>query len=222
MTDTVDGRSGALLPAALYDTGVVAVLRADSLQRCEAAVGALIEQGIVCIELTMTIPGIIDEIGAFIRRFGNVAQIGVGTVTSARDLDHLASAGAKFVVTPVVAPDVIAAALARDLPVIAGALTPTEVFANWQSGASAVKVFPAASVGATYLEHLRGPFPDLPLVPSGGLSLESVAEWVRSGSIAVSLGGPLLGDALDGGDLSQLRDRARQTLIAVATARASR
>jgi 2-dehydro-3-deoxyphosphogluconate aldolase/(4S)-4-hydroxy-2-oxoglutarate aldolase len=102
------------------------------------------------------------------------------------------------------------------VPIVPGGFTPTELFASWSAGASAVKVFPAGRLGPGYLKDLRGPFPDIEVVPSGGVDLDSAAQWLAAGATAVSVGGPLLGDAFHGGDLDALRDRAR-AFVAVAS-----
>jgi 2-dehydro-3-deoxyphosphogluconate aldolase / (4S)-4-hydroxy-2-oxoglutarate aldolase len=104
---------------------------------------------------------------------------------------------------------VIDLAVRNQIAVFPGGLTPTELAAGWNAGATAVKIFPAQTVGAGYLKHLRGPFPDLQAVPSGGVDLHAAGEWLNAGAVAVSIGGPLLGDALKGGDLGALRDRCR-------------
>ena len=104
---------------------------------------------------------------------------------------------------------IVDAAVVRSIPIFPGGLTPTELLSGWRAGATAVKFFPAQTVGAGYLKHLNGPFPELLAVPSGGVDLKATAEWLRAGAVAVSLGGPLLGDALTGGDLDDLRSRCR-------------
>jgi 2-dehydro-3-deoxyphosphogluconate aldolase/(4S)-4-hydroxy-2-oxoglutarate aldolase len=104
---------------------------------------------------------------------------------------------------------VVKLAVERQTAVFPGGLTPTELAAGWEAGATAVKIFPAETVGPAYLKHLRGPFPDLQAVPSGGVDLDATREWLAAGAAAVSIGGPLLGDALKGGDPSALRERCR-------------
>ena len=110
---------------------------------------------------------------------------------------------------------VIKLAVERQVAVFPGGLTPTELAAGWNAGATAVKIFPAQTVGAGYLKHLRGPFPDLEAIPSGGVDLDATREWLEAGAVAVSIGGPLLGDALKGGDLGALRNRCRAVRAAV-------
>jgi 2-dehydro-3-deoxyphosphogluconate aldolase / (4S)-4-hydroxy-2-oxoglutarate aldolase len=118
-------------------------------------------------------------------------------------------AGAQYLVTPTMNLSIVRLAVEREIAVFPGGLTPTELAAGWHAGATAVKIFPAETVGAGYLKHLRGPFPDLEGIPSGGVDLDATQEWLDAGAAAVSIGGPLLGDALEGGDLSALHKRCR-------------
>ncbi|MCE3277194.1 MAG: aldolase, partial [Propionibacteriaceae bacterium] len=124
--------------------------------------------------------------------------------------------GAQYLVTPTMNLPVVDLAVRRKIAVFPGGLTPTELAAGWRAGATAVKIFPAETVGAGYLKHLRGPFPDLEAIPSGGVDLDATREWLAAGAAAVSIGGPLLGDALEGGELSALRDRCRAVRAVVA------
>ena len=117
-------------------------------------------------------------------------------------------AGAHYLVTPITDLALVDAANRAAVPIVPGGLTPTELFASWSAGAAAVKIFPANQVGPSYLNDLRGPFPGIAAVPSGGVDLPGAEEWLQAGAAAVSVGGPLLGDALRGGDLDALRDRA--------------
>jgi 2-dehydro-3-deoxyphosphogluconate aldolase / (4S)-4-hydroxy-2-oxoglutarate aldolase len=139
-------------------------------------------------------------------------EIGVGTITTVTDAQRAIDAGAKYLVTPVINLEIIALALKHRLPVFPGGLTPTELHSAWQAGATAVKVFPAQTVGAKYGSHLRGPFPDLRFVPSGGVGLDDIPAWLNAGATAVSLGGPLIGDALKGGSLQGLAERTKRAV----------
>lgn len=204
--------------AGLLSTGIVAVLRAADAAEYEPVVRALADSGVVNIELTLTTPGTIAALPRLIEAVPD-AEIGVGTVLTAENAKAALDAGARFLVTPSVKPQVIDMAFERGIAIYSGALTPSEVETSWDLGASAVKIFPASTVGPQYVAHLTGPFPDLKLLPSGGISLERIPEWMRAGSIAVSLGGPLLGDALTDGDLGALRSRAARAVAAVASAR---
>ncbi|HEY5832696.1 bifunctional 4-hydroxy-2-oxoglutarate aldolase/2-dehydro-3-deoxy-phosphogluconate aldolase [Streptomyces sp.] len=211
----------ALTPQ-LLDTGVVAILRARSARHVPAAVDALVGSGVTCLEVTLTIPGAMDAIRALTARLPAYVSVGAGTVTSVHEAAEAVAAGARFVVSPVVRADVIACAAAAGIPCYAGAWTPTEVLTAWQAGASAVKVFPAASGGPRHLRSLREPLPGIPLVPTGGIGVDDVHGYIAAGAAAVGMGGPLLGNALDDGDMDGLRARASSVLARVAAARDAR
>ena len=163
--------------------------------------------GVRSIELTLSTAGVFEELPVLLERFGSAVEIGVGTVTSAREAEAALDRGSAFVVTPTTDPAVVTACTRRKVPVYPGGLTPTELHTGWQAGATAVKVFPASVVGPGYLAQLRGPFPDLEIVPSGGASIDDSA---RVTDAVLPVGGPLLGDAFAGGDLSELTARARR------------
>jgi 2-dehydro-3-deoxyphosphogluconate aldolase/(4S)-4-hydroxy-2-oxoglutarate aldolase len=196
--------------AILSDTRVVAVLRARHASDYAPVIEALRRGGVLSIELTLSTPGVWAELPRLQERFGDGLEIGVGTVTEAAHAETALDLGAAYIVTPVTDPDVIAACVRRGVPVYPGGLTPTELHAGWKLGATAVKVFPASTVGAGYVSQLRGPFPDIQVIPSGGVDIEDVPGWIKAGALAVSLGGPLLGDAFQGGDLQELTARARR------------
>ncbi|PKQ36581.1 MAG: 2-dehydro-3-deoxyphosphogluconate aldolase [Actinobacteria bacterium HGW-Actinobacteria-11] len=198
----------------LTRTGVMAVLRAPDARLYEPVVRALTEGGVRCIELTLTTPGTIAILPQLIDAAPE-AEIGVGTVLAEQDARAAVEAGARFLVSPGIVTEVAEVGLAANLPVYPGAMTPTEVNAAWKLGASAVKIFPAATVGPGYIGQLAGPYPDVLTLPSGGVALDDIPAWIAAGCIAVSLGGPLLGDAFSGGSLPALRDRAAQALDAV-------
>jgi 2-dehydro-3-deoxyphosphogluconate aldolase/(4S)-4-hydroxy-2-oxoglutarate aldolase len=153
---------------------------------------------------------VFDELPRLREHFGDALEIGVGTVTAADEAETALDLGAAYIVTPVTDTDIITACVRRGVPVYPGGLTPTELHASWKLGATAVKVFPASVVGAGYVGQLRGPFPDIQVIPSGGVNIEDVPGWLKAGALAVSLGGPLLGDAFKGGDLQELTARARR------------
>lgn len=171
---------------------------------------SLVTGGIKLIELTLSTQGAVDFLPGLRSAFGQAAEIGVGTVTTAEEAENVLDAGGQFLVTPTVNPPAVAAALRRGVPVFPGGLTPTELFAGWSAGATAVKVFPASAVGPDYIGQLRGPFPQMRLIPSGGVSIEDAPGWITAGALAVSLGGPLVRDAFTGGNRQQLTDRARR------------
>lgn len=207
---SVPSRSRPAPSCVLLDTRAVAVLRAKHAADYSPVIEALQCGGVLSMELTLSTPGVWEELPRLQERFGDAVEIGVGTVTTPAEAETALDLGAAYVVTPVTEPAVIDACVRRGVAVFPGGLTPTELFAGWSRGATAVKVFPASIVGAGYLRQLRGPFPDLQAIPSGGVAINDVAAWIRAGATAVSLGGPLLGDAFKGGDLAELTDRARQ------------
>lgn len=199
----------------LTNSRIVSVLRADDANAYETVIDVLASAGIKSIELTLTTPGTLEVLPHLLRRVGDGVEIGVGTVTSVSEAEQALDAGADYLVTPVTNVDIIATAVAAGRPIFPGALTPTEVHAAWTAGATAVKIFPAETVGAKYGGHLRGPFPELKFMPSGGVRLEDVEAWMKNGALAVSLGGPLIGDALRGGSLEALASRAKAVIEAV-------
>jgi 2-dehydro-3-deoxyphosphogluconate aldolase / (4S)-4-hydroxy-2-oxoglutarate aldolase len=197
------------LPDRTASAKLIVVVRAADAVDYDRVLDALIGAGIRSVELTLTTPGTIDRLPKLLAQFGDAADIGVGTVTERLQLDAAVDAGAHYLVTPITDPELVDAADRAGVPIMPGGLTPTELFAAWRAGAAAVKIFPANQVGPAYLKDLRGPFPGIAAVPSGGVDLEGAAAWLRAGAAAVSVGSPLLGDALRGGDFGALRDRTR-------------
>jgi 2-dehydro-3-deoxyphosphogluconate aldolase/(4S)-4-hydroxy-2-oxoglutarate aldolase len=203
------------LPAALLTSRVVAVLRGDDPARVVEAGEALHEAGITCLEATFTTPGAAEVIAELVRRLPE-ASVGAGTVLEPAQAGEALRAGATFLVTPAPCLDVVAAAGEAGTPVLAGAFTPGEVLAAWRAGASAVKIFPAATGGPSHVRDIRGPLPDIPFVPTGGIGIDDAVEYLRAGAVAVGLGSALTG-RLDGSeDLGALRDRAATLLAALA------
>jgi 2-dehydro-3-deoxyphosphogluconate aldolase / (4S)-4-hydroxy-2-oxoglutarate aldolase len=200
----------------LTSTRVIAVLRAPNVTALAPVCDVLVEEGIVSLELTLTTPGLLDSLAGLVERYAGSADVGVGTVLETHQASEAIDAGAQFLVTPTMNVQVVDLAVGNKVPVIPGGLTPTELSAGWLAGATAVKIFPAQTVGAGYLKHLRGPLPDLQVVPSGGVDLDAAREWLAAGAAAVSIGSPLLGDALAGGDPHELRDRCRAVLAVTA------
>ena len=200
----------------LASSKVIAVLRAPHVAALAPVCDVLVEEGILGIELTLTTPDLLGALSDLVDRYTATADVGVGTILTELDAQRAIDSGAQFLVTPTMNLPVIKLAVQRQIAVFPGGLTPTELAAGWDAGATAVKIFPAQTVGAGYLKHLRGPFPDLQAVPSGGVDLDASRQWLAAGAVAVSIGGPLLGDALNGGDLSALRDRCGAVRAVVA------
>ncbi|MBM0224660.1 MULTISPECIES: bifunctional 4-hydroxy-2-oxoglutarate aldolase/2-dehydro-3-deoxy-phosphogluconate aldolase [Micromonospora] len=187
---------------------LLAIVRGPDPAAALASVLTLADAGIALIEVSLTGAGALDTIRRARAALGADARLGAGTVLSAEDAQRAADAGATFLVTPALAPS-IAEAGRLGLPVLAGALTPSEVVQADASGAAAVKLFPAASLGGpAYLGALRDPFPRTAFVPVGGVDADSARAYLDRGATAVGVGSPLLGDAVRGGDLGALRDRA--------------
>lgn len=194
--------------AMLQSTRVIAVLRAQHATEYAPVVEALIAGGVLSVELTLSTRGVLQELPRLRQKFGGSVELGVGTVTTLAEAEAALDLGAAYLVTPVTEVSVIELAQQRGVPVFPGGFTPTELYRGWAAGATAVKVFPASRLGPSYVSDLRGPFPAIQVIPSGGVGVADVAGWLQAGAMAVSLGGPLLGDAFQGGDLRKLTERA--------------
>lgn len=207
--------------AALREGGIVPVIRADSADTALRIADALVAGGIRTLEITMTVPDAIGAIKAVADRFGSSVLLGAGTVTSRALAEGSLDAGAEFLVTPCVVPDVIAVAKERGVAVLPGAMTPTEVFTAWSSGGDIIKIFPASNVGgASYLKALKGPFPQIPLCPTGGVNLQTIGEFVKAGASAVGVGGELVSKAaIDAGDYGKITELAKQYVAALSAVR---
>ena len=201
----------------LREVGIIPIIRAASADVVVPVAEALLHAGLPVVEITLTVPKAIDAIGAVAKRLGGKVLLGAGTVTDAEATRRAVDAGAEFIVTPCLVPEVIAAAQRAGVAVLPGALTPTEVFEAFRAGGDMVKVFPVQSVGgAAYLRALRGPFPDIPLVPTGGVTLENIAEMFKAGAVAVGVGTELISkDALDRRDYAAIGALAKQFVAAV-------
>jgi 2-dehydro-3-deoxyphosphogluconate aldolase/(4S)-4-hydroxy-2-oxoglutarate aldolase len=208
------------LPPSLSAHGVVAVLRAADAERYAPVVDVLAETGVYAIELTMSTPGTLEVIVDLRDRIaGSGASLGVGTVTDAVTARKVIDLGAEFIVTPTAEPEVVRVVVDHGIPVYPGALSPTEVLAVWKAGATAVKLFPASTVGPSYIAHLHGPFPEIPVLPSGGFGIPEIPAWARAGAVGDSMGSSLIGDALRGGSLTELAQRCHNAVDAIRKAR---
>jgi 2-dehydro-3-deoxyphosphogluconate aldolase / (4S)-4-hydroxy-2-oxoglutarate aldolase len=220
MTTQAASRSAVL--ATLREVGIIPVIRAESADVALAVVETLVEAGLAVAEVTMTVPGAIDVITTAKKRFADKVLVGAGTVTDAETARRAMDAGAEFIVSPCLVSEVIDAARRAEVAVLPGALTPTEIFDAFQQGADMVKVFPAQNVGgAAYLRALRGPFPQIPLVPTGGVTLGNIREMFEAGAAAVGVGSELISQkALAGRDYDAIGALATQFLAAVQKVRA--
>jgi 2-dehydro-3-deoxyphosphogluconate aldolase/(4S)-4-hydroxy-2-oxoglutarate aldolase len=199
----------------LLASGVIAVLRAREAKGLTQVARVLHDGGVRALEITLTTPGAVEAI-AELAHAGDGMLVGAGTVLDDAAARSVMDAGARFVVSPVLEPDVIRVCRDHNVPCIPGAFTPTEILTAWRAGAALVKLFPAAAVGPGFVRDVLAPLPFLRIVPSGGVTLDSVGDWIRSGVAAVSLGSALLS-----GPTAELTTRARAFVTAVATARQS-
>lgn len=178
---------------AIERSGIIPVLRASSAEEARALVEALVAGGIAVMEVTMTVPGAVELLRTLKSEYGQRLLLGSGTVTTAAEAEATIRAGAEFVVSPSLHPEVIAATRANGKVSIPGALTPTEAITAWRAGADYVKIFPCSAVGgASYLKALLAPFPELRVIPTGGVTLQTAADFLRAGARALGVGSDLV------------------------------
>ncbi len=174
----------------IVEIGIVPVVRAASAREARMAADAVCEGGIPIVEITMTVPGAVDVIRELAKNSGSQVLVGAGTVLNAEAARRCLDAGAQFLVSPGLNLQTVELAKREGKLMMAGALTPTEVMAAWEAGADFVKIFPCGQVGgAKYIKALRGPFPQVPFVPTGGVNLNSAAEFIEAGAVALGVGG---------------------------------
>jgi 2-dehydro-3-deoxyphosphogluconate aldolase/(4S)-4-hydroxy-2-oxoglutarate aldolase len=200
----------------ILDCGVVAVVRAGSSALLVNVVKALAEGGVTAAEITFTVPDAVEVIRAVRREAGDAVCLGAGTVLDPETARAALLAGAEYIVSPTVNLDVIRLCRRYDKPVIPGAFTPTEVVAAWEAGADVVKVFPADVGGPPYLKALRGPLPQVRLMPTGGVDLTTAKAFLEAGACCLGVGGSLVEPkAVAAGDFARLRDLAAQYVAIV-------
>jgi 2-dehydro-3-deoxyphosphogluconate aldolase / (4S)-4-hydroxy-2-oxoglutarate aldolase len=206
----------------IEEVGLVPILRLPSAALVVRAVDAILAAGLPVFEVTMTVPGAIDLIRALVERFDDRALVGAGTVLSAESALACIDAGAKFIVSPGLDVPTIEAAHDRDVPMMPGALSPTEVITAWKAGADMVKIFPCSAVGgAKYLRALKGPLPQVKMLPTGGVSVATAPDYIAAGAAALGIGSELVDvAALQSGRDAELTARARELAEAIQTARA--
>jgi 2-dehydro-3-deoxyphosphogluconate aldolase/(4S)-4-hydroxy-2-oxoglutarate aldolase len=205
----------------LIEIGVIPVVRASSSSEALQAIAAIKAGGVSVVEITMTVPGAIEVIREVVNKEGAEVLVGAGTVLDAETARACILAGAEFVVSPALNFDTIAMCRRYSKAIMPGALTPTEVLAAWQAGADFVKVFPCDSLGgAKYLKSLKAPLPQIDLVPTGGVSLKTAAEFIKAGASALGVGSDLVDlKALREGQADLITERARQFIEIVREAR---
>jgi 2-dehydro-3-deoxyphosphogluconate aldolase/(4S)-4-hydroxy-2-oxoglutarate aldolase len=176
----------------LLDAGLVPILRLFDQEVALAAAQAMAEAGLRAVEVTATVPGAAEVIAKLAASIdGSAVLLGAGTVLSPGQAREFVEAGARFLVSPVLDPSVMETSRALEVPHVPSGLTPTELFTAHRAGAPLVKLFPATAVGPAYLTYLRGPLPDVRIMPTGGLTPDTALEWIRAGAAAVGLGGAL-------------------------------
>jgi len=205
----------------IIETGLIPVVRAESADIAMRAIDAIKEGGISVLEITMTVPGAIRVIEEVARRFGEDAIVGAGTVLDAETARACILAGAQFIVSPALDLDTISCCRRYSIPVMPGAMTPSEVVTAWKAGADFVKVFPANAVGgASYIKALKAPLPQVELVPTGGVSLKTAADFIKAGAAALGVGADLVDTAaLRNGEDKVISARAKQFIEIVKSAR---
>jgi len=203
--------------------GIVPVLRARSAKEGHALVEALMAGGVTVMEVTMTVPGAVGLLRELKKEHGDKLLLGSGTVTDAAQAEETIDSGAEFVVSPSFHPDVVAKTKQRGKVSIPGALTPTEVITAWRTGADYVKIFPCSAVGgAPYLKALLAPFPELQLIPTGGVTLQTAADFLKAGARALGVGTDLVNPkAIEEGKPEKVTETARAYVEIVAKFRAA-
>jgi 2-dehydro-3-deoxyphosphogluconate aldolase/(4S)-4-hydroxy-2-oxoglutarate aldolase len=214
----VDDRCATETLQRLFDETIVAVVRLPSSRNGLPAIRALLDGGVAVTEIAITTPDAMNLISQ-VRDGLPHATVGAGSVLTCNDVDRCADAGAEFLVSPVLDPDVLHHALSRGLPFSPGTFTPTEAHAAWCLGAPLVKVFPAARLGPKFVSDLKAPLPFLRLMPTGGITSETVADFLEAGADVIGAGSWLTpSDAVASGDFDLIRDRAAQLRAAVSQA----
>jgi 2-dehydro-3-deoxyphosphogluconate aldolase/(4S)-4-hydroxy-2-oxoglutarate aldolase len=211
------------ITAIIEQLGVVAIIRVQDPGAVRGVVEALFEGGVRALEVTMTVPRAIELIAELAPTIPSDFVLGAGTLLDADTTKRAVDAGAQFIVSPVFRPEVIAAAHERGVPVMPGCFTATEILAAWEAGADIVKVFPATSVGPSYLKDIHGPLPQVKLMPTGGVSIDNVGDWLRAGAAAVGVGSALLdAKAIAAGNFAPVAANARRMMANVQAARGAR
>jgi Entner-Doudoroff aldolase len=194
---------------------LIAILRGDFSGIEEEIVAVMLEAGITAVEVTLNSPRAFSSIETLAGRFGAHAAVGAGTVLKPRDVERAADAGARFIVSPNRDVKVIATTKRLGLVSLPGCLTPSEIVEAIDAGADAVKLFPAVCLGVSFVKALRGPLPDVRVVPTGGVDPEAAREYLRAGAWAVGIGSELIGkDLMQPGGLEKLRTRAVEFVAA--------
>jgi 2-dehydro-3-deoxyphosphogluconate aldolase/(4S)-4-hydroxy-2-oxoglutarate aldolase len=210
--------------SAIIDIGIVPVVRTESAEGAIQAIDAIYRGGIRVAEITMTVPGALRALEKVADKFGDQIVLGAGTVLDPETARACILAGAEFIVTPSLNPATIELAKRYSKVIMPGALTPTEVVTAWQAGGDVIKVFPCSAVGgAKYIKSLRAPFPQIEMIPTGGVNLETIGDFLRAGACAVAVGGELIDGAnIRAGRYDVFEERAKQFLEVIRATRAQK
>jgi 2-dehydro-3-deoxyphosphogluconate aldolase/(4S)-4-hydroxy-2-oxoglutarate aldolase len=205
---------------AIEAMGVVAVIRLKDTAKLRAVVDALAEGGVRALEVTMTVPRAVDLIRELAPTMPSGFLLGAGTVIDAETAKAVIDAGARYVVSPVFRPDVIDACHSRDVPMMPGCFSPTEILAAHDAGADIIKVFPATMLGPQFVKDVRAPLPQVKLMPTGGVTIDNAGDWIRAGAVAVGIGSALVdAKAIDAGKFDAIAANARKVVANVKSAR---
>lgn len=216
-------RSRKDLVAEVEKLGVVAIIRMPDPAALRAVVDALAEGGVRALEVTMTVPRAIELIAEIAPTLPSDFLFGAGTLLDAETVRRAVGAGAQFIVSPVFRREVVEAAHSEGVPVMPGCLSPTEILDAWDMGADIIKVFPATSVGPGYIKDVRGPLPHVKLMPTGGVSIDNVGDWLRAGAVAVGVGSAVVDTkAIAAKQFNVIADNARRMVANVAAARGAK
>jgi 2-dehydro-3-deoxyphosphogluconate aldolase/(4S)-4-hydroxy-2-oxoglutarate aldolase len=206
--------------ARLKELGLIAVIRGPSADLTLKMVQSLVDGGVFGIEITYSTPNAPQVVQTLDQQFGAKIVLGMGTLTKPEQAEEALNAGARFLVSPIYEPDLGHAMIATRLPVMIGALTPSEVYLAHRLGSDVVKVFPGSMVGPSYIKALKGPFPNIELMPTGGVSIANVGDWFAAGVFGVGAGGELCSTSWAmAGRFDDITARAREFVRAVEAAR---
>jgi len=205
----------------IVDAGLVAVVRAESAEQAEKIADACVKGGVAAIEITFTVPGAAETIKALAAAYkGGEIIVGAGTVLDAETARAAILAGAQYVVSPALNVDTVRLCNRYQVPVMPGAMTLKEIIEAMEAGADIVKLFPGEALGPSFVKAVKGPLPQAPLMPTGGVSLENVGDWIKAGCVAVGVGGNLTAGAQKG-DWQSITDLSRQFIAKIRAARGS-
>jgi 2-dehydro-3-deoxyphosphogluconate aldolase/(4S)-4-hydroxy-2-oxoglutarate aldolase len=206
--------------SALEAEGVVAIIRMKEADKLRGVVDALAEGGARALEVTMTVPGAIGTIERLSPSLPEGFILGAGTILDAETARMAILAGARYIVSPVFKPEIIALCHRYDVACMPGCFSPTEILTAWEAGADIVKVFPATALGPSFFKDVRGPLPQVKLMPTGGVTMENAGEWIKAGAVAIGVGTALLDTkAIAAGQWEVITNNARRLIQAVRDAR---